>query len=65
MDTALAAKLKRARLGVGLTQAKVASKLGKPQSFVSKIEHCERRVDVQELKALARIYGKTLSYFAE
>lgn len=31
-----------------LSQAELAKQLGKPQSFVAKIESCERRLDVLE-----------------
>lgn len=37
-----------ARLAGGFTQQEVASRLGKPQSFVSKYESGERRLDVVE-----------------
>jgi transcriptional regulator with XRE-family HTH domain len=47
----------------GLTQVEVAQKLKCPQSFVSKIESGERRVDVVELNELAGIYGKPLGFF--
>ena len=57
-------KLRQARLDAGLTQAQVAQILGKPQSFVSKCEIGERRVDFVELEAFARIYGKPLSFFS-
>jgi ribosome-binding protein aMBF1 (putative translation factor) len=40
--------LTQARHEKGLTQAEVASRLGKPQSFVSKYESGERRLDVIE-----------------
>lgn len=55
--------LKKARHEAGLKQADVAKKLGKPQSFVSKVERGERRLDVTELKQFADIYKKPLSYF--
>jgi hypothetical protein len=42
----------------------VARKLARPQSFVSKCESGERRVDVVELQEFARLYGKPLSFFA-
>ena len=37
-----------ARKKSGLTQADVAAKLGRPQSYVSKYENGERRLDVVE-----------------
>lgn len=48
-----------------LTQEQVAAQLGKSQSFVSKCESGERRVDVVELSEFAVLYGKDLSYFVE
>jgi transcriptional regulator with XRE-family HTH domain len=56
-------KLKAARLDAGLTQTVVAKKLKKPQSFVSKCESGERRVDVIELRQFADLYRKPLGYF--
>ena len=35
--------------------------LGRPQSYVSKVETCERRIDVVELLQLCRIIGVTLA----
>ena len=56
-------RLKKARTQAGLTQAQAAAALGKPQSFVSKCESGERRVDVVELEDLADVYRKPVSYF--
>lgn len=55
--------LVNARVEADLTQIDVAKKLKKPQSFVSKFESGERRLDAVELKLLAKIYKKSLSYF--
>ena len=62
---ALARRLKAARIEAGLTQAAVAITIGKPQSFLAKVESAERRVDVIELSALAKVYGKSLDYFVD
>jgi DNA-binding transcriptional regulator YiaG len=57
-------RLRAARTSAGLTQVEVAKHLGVPQSFISKCESGERRVDVVELQALAALYKKTLAYFS-
>ena len=59
------AKLRQARHDAGLSQAQVAQALGRPQSFVSKVESGERRVDVVELQVLASLYDRPLTYFSE
>ena len=41
----------------GVTQAEVAKRLGRPQSFVAKVENGERRLDVVELVSYARAIG--------
>ena len=56
-------RLKQARIDAGFSQQAVADKLGKPQSYLSKIESSERRLDVAELKKLSEVYKKTVSYF--
>ncbi|MHB8631833.1 MAG: helix-turn-helix domain-containing protein [Candidatus Limnocylindria bacterium] len=56
-------RLRAARQSAGLSQEQTARRLGKPQSFVSKCESGERRVDVIELGAFARIYGVALPFF--
>ena len=55
--------LKKARLESGLTQVEVAKKLRKPQSYISKCEAYERRVDLLELTKLAKIYNKPINFF--
>ena len=44
-----------ARLDAGLTQSDLAQRLGYPQSYVSKYERGERRLDIVELLDVARI----------
>ena len=46
-----------ARRAACLTQAEVADKLSRPQSFVSKYEQGERRLDVVEFVAVCRALG--------
>ena len=50
--------LAKARRVSGLTQTGLAARLGKPQSFVSKYERGERRLDVIEFLTVARALGQ-------
>lgn len=52
--------LRELRREAGLTQVDVAERLEVPQSFVSKYEIGERRLDVVELKHVAEALGTTL-----
>lgn len=47
--------LTKARIESGLTQQQVAGKLKKPQSFVSKYEAGERRLDIIEFLKICSI----------
>lgn len=58
-------RLKKARLEFGLNQKDVAKKIKKTQSYISKIENGERRIDITELNELAIIYKKKINYFIE
>lgn len=59
----IVARLKSARLEAGLGQIEVAEKLGRTQSYVSKIESGQRRFDVLQLKEFAKLYKKSLDFF--
>ena len=56
-------KLRQARIESGFMQSQVAKKLGKPQSYVSKVEVGQRRLDPMELTQFAKIYKKPITYF--
>ena len=49
--------LVEARKDTDLTQAELSSRLNRPQSFVSKYERGERRLDVVEFGEVARALG--------
>jgi len=59
----LVTKLIRARKAAKLKQSDVAKKLGRTQSYVSKIEAGQRRLDTVQLSELAAVYKKSLRYF--
>jgi len=46
-----------ARVTSGLTQVQIAERLSKPQSYISKYERGERRLDFPEFVELAEILG--------
>ncbi len=56
----LVALLRQLREEAGLRQVEVAERLGRPQSFVSKYETGERRLDLVELGYVCRALGTTL-----
>lgn len=59
----LVGQLKRARIEAGLDQKQAAALLGKTQSYISKIEAGQRRIDIVQLKKFAKAYEKPIDYF--
>lgn len=59
----LVSKLIKAREDAGLKQEQVAEKLGKSQSYISKLESGQRRIDLVQIKLFAKIYKKDINFF--
>jgi transcriptional regulator with XRE-family HTH domain len=55
--------LRKLRTDKGLSQTALAKRIQKPQSFVSKYESGERRLDIIELREICKAVGITLAYF--
>lgn len=59
----IAMRLRLAREQAGLGQDDAAKMLKRSQSYISKVESGQRRLDIVEIKHFARIYKKDLSFF--
>ena len=59
----LVTQLRRARKEAGLDQGEAAKLLGRTQSYISKIESGQRRIDIVQIKGFAKIYKKDLGFF--
>ena len=55
--------LREVRAKAGLRQADLAERLGQPQSFVSKYESGERRLDILELREVCKALGLPFEEF--
>lgn len=55
--------LRQIRMDAGLKQTDLAERLGQSQSFVSKYESGERRLDLLELRQICEAIGMRLSEF--
>lgn len=55
--------LREAREAAGLTQVQLGDRLGQTQSFVSKCERGERRLDIAEVRAFCEALGISFSSF--
>lgn len=53
-------RLRRARKTLGMSQHALAERLSRPQSFVSKVETCERRIDLIEAVEWCLVLGVSL-----
>ncbi len=51
------------RVGAGLRQSDLAKLIDEPQSFVSKVEQGERRLDIIELRVIVKALGTSLEHF--
>jgi transcriptional regulator with XRE-family HTH domain len=60
---ALLKLLRQVRKDAGLRQTELAKRLGQPQSFVSKYESGERRLDLLDLDGVCRAVDITLTAF--
>ena len=49
--------LRSARIDAGLTQEQLAARLDQDQTFVSKYESAERRLDILELREVCQAIG--------
>lgn len=63
-DDAFRELLKETRIAKNLTQAQVAARLGLPQSYVSKYESGERRLDFVETILVCEALGMNIEEFA-
>jgi transcriptional regulator with XRE-family HTH domain len=59
----LAALLRQTRIEAKLTQEQVAESIGQTQSYVSKYENGEQRLDLIELEAVCKAVGIPLTEF--
>ena len=61
----LVGRLRQAREKANLTQKQVAKLLGVTQSFISKVESGQYRIDVIQLSRFAKLYRKGLSFLTK
>ncbi|MCY2987815.1 MAG: helix-turn-helix transcriptional regulator [Planctomycetota bacterium] len=62
---ALQRLLREVRLEQDVRQQDLAERIGEPQSFVSKYEHGERRLDILELRDICQSLGISLAEFVD
>lgn len=57
--------LRQIRLDADLTQADIAERVGEAQSYVSKYESGEQRLDLLEIEAICDVVGISLHEFID
>ena len=60
----LVSLLREVRIEAGLTQMGLAEHIGRDQTFISKYESGQRRLDVLEVREICQAVGTTLEEFA-
>jgi transcriptional regulator with XRE-family HTH domain len=60
----LVSLLREIRIEAGLTQMELAVRIERDQTFVSKYESGQRRLDVLEAREICQVIGITLEEFA-
>lgn len=56
-------RVKKAMAESGLLQIEVAKAMKRPQSYISRVESGEYRLDILEVKKFAKLYKKVLITF--
>jgi transcriptional regulator with XRE-family HTH domain len=57
--------LREKRENLDVTQVKLASMIDTDQTFISKIENCERRIDVIELRTICKVLKISFTDFIQ
>lgn len=61
----LVSLLREMRIEAGLTQVDLAARIEKDQTYVSRYESGQRRLDVLEVREICQVVGVTLEAFAK
>jgi transcriptional regulator with XRE-family HTH domain len=61
----LVSLLREIRIEAGLTQTELAERIERDQTFVSKYESGQRRLDVLEVREICQVVGVTLEEFVK
>ncbi|HWS85904.1 MAG TPA: helix-turn-helix transcriptional regulator [Pyrinomonadaceae bacterium] len=61
----LVSLLRELRIEAGLTQVDLAARIEKDQTYISRYESGQRRLDVLEVREICQVVGITLEEFAK